>query len=608
MSITTHLSKLLPYLQEWTLQEYDQLLFDSHKDNWTINNSVFDLYLQNKRDIVILLQTQNNIIGGYIHSFIDQLSWKDFNVQKGGSICDKSSFVCSFKNVIYNTNLNNTKFGNESEMKKENDLNDILRQLNSIGERNEIDMKKTQQNEKECEFQALHFPILPEKAHTSFTLYRKDSPLLFTFGNSDIVVTKQDYKTRNFCSKNAFNYLNGYKEMNLLENNGKEYPFDVEHIVVLQMKDKVIIENEEERKREISQIENWSGLKYLALLFDSKYDNWSMNDSIFDSCIFGKENIVVLVDDHQNNRFGVFLKSKIETYQYQEFGEWKGQSITDGNAFVFSVKSNNRFNGMMKFPIKSTDKEHAFILYKRDSPMLFCVGGNDISIKKEEYKSKCFCKQSSFSYQGKSNCLIGREGSENPFTVMRVRVLQFGRTYENEQKESDLSKIEEWSNTKCQKLIFDSNIDSWALNTSVFDKKLMYRNKITILIEDEDDNLFGVYVNAKIDTYQWKENNEWKGKAVTDQNCFVFTLFSNGRTGATKCPLKQGVEGKFTLFKKDFALLFTVGENDIVVFKEENKLKCQCRPNSFYYLGYDGILVGRENVFVPRRIQVYQMK
>jgi hypothetical protein len=140
------------------------------------------------------------------------------------------------------------------------------------------------------------------------------------------------------------------------------------------MKDKVIVENEEERKRETSQLENWIGLKYISLLFDSRYDNWSMNDSLFDSCVFGKENIVVVVDDNQGNKFGVYLKAKIDNYQYQEFGEWKGEAITDPHAFVFSLKNNDRLKGMMKFPIKTTDKDHAFILYKRDSPMLFCIG------------------------------------------------------------------------------------------------------------------------------------------------------------------------------------------------------------------------------------------
>ena len=545
MSLSTRIKEYLPFIQQWTFLEFDEIIFDSKSDNWSVNNSVFDLYLQNRKNVVIFIQTPTCVIGGYVKEIIDKMKWKEFNVSKGESIADKNAFLFTF--------LNGNSFS---------------------------------------------FPIVKEMHEKAFTLYRKDSPLLFDFGNSDIVVTKSDYKQRNFCAKNAYNYLNGYKEIDILEESGKENPFDVEQIVVVQMKQRIVVENEEERKRETSQLENWTGLRYTGLLFDSRYDKWSMGDSLFDSCVFGKQNIAIIIDDMMDNRFGVYLTSKIDQYQYQEFGEWKGTSIADSHAFMFSLKSNGRLNGMTKFNVKLTDREFAFILYKRDSPMLFCIGGNDASIKKEEYRTKCFCKQSSYNYGGKRNVMVGNEGSENPFTVDRIRVLQFGKTLENEMKEKDMKTIEDWTGLKTQKLIFDSNIDKWDINTSEFDKKIMYRNKLIIMIESENDDLFGVYIDAKITTYKWKEDDEWKGSSITDPKCFVFTLFSNGRIAATKFEMIKGCETKaFTLFKKDFSLLFTVGDNDIAVFKENNKMKCVCRQNAFNYLGFEGLLVGREGTF-----------
>ena len=47
---------------------------------------------------------------------------------------------------------------------------------------------------------------------------------------------------------------------------------------------------------------------------------------------------------------------------------------------------------MKKFPIKFEQREHAFTLNKKESPILFSVGEKgDLCIKKEKTKGKCFC-------------------------------------------------------------------------------------------------------------------------------------------------------------------------------------------------------------------------
>ena len=75
--------------------------------------------------------------------------------------------------------------------------------------------------------------------------------------------------------------------------------------------------------------------------------------------------------------------------------------------------------------------ESAFTLYKKNWGVLFSIGrGNDICIKKENYKTKCYCNPLSFDYGNEPNCLIGGTGEEKPFTVKRIQVLQLRETEE----------------------------------------------------------------------------------------------------------------------------------------------------------------------------------
>ncbi|EKE37826.1 hypothetical protein ENU1_184820 [Entamoeba nuttalli P19] len=67
-------------------------------------------------------------------------------------------------------------------------------------------------------------------------------------------------------------------------------------------------------------------------------------------------------------------------------------------------------------------------------------------------------------------------------------------------------------------ILFDSDKDDWNIdNRSVFDQRIMNKENITIIIENEEGNKFGGCVNSKVDGY------------IYDLNSFVFSLESNGR-------------------------------------------------------------------------------
>ena len=72
---------------------------------------------------------------------------------------------------------------------------------------------------------------------------------------------------------------------------------------------------------------------------------------------------------------------------------------------------------------------------------------------------------------------------------------------------------------ECLDIIFDSNIDNWSANTSVFDDKIKGKKQLVFLIEDEDNEIFGYYLNTQI----VEKYNKW---IETDYKSFEFNLQS----------------------------------------------------------------------------------
>ncbi|BFU20592.1 predicted protein [Entamoeba histolytica] len=171
-------------------------------------------------------------------------------------------------------------------------------------------------------------------------------------------------------------------------------------------------EKEKERKRqvEIQQIEEWTNRKVFSTLFDSDKDNWNADISVFDQRIKNKEHLIILIEDEEGNKFGGYVDSKIDKV---------GCYINDSKSFLFSLESNGRIEGMKKFDIKKSG--YAFWLWNQSDNCLFALGcGHDICVYKENYKTKSYCKQSSFEYGGISNALCGKGG----FTPKRITIIE----------------------------------------------------------------------------------------------------------------------------------------------------------------------------------------
>ena len=128
-----------------------------------------------------------------------------------------------------------------------------------------------------------------------------------------------------------------------------------------------------------NEINKITKLKIKEIIFDSEIHYWERNTSEFDSKIFGKEKLLFLIEDTNNNLFGGFINSKIDKYIYYEQFKLKGKRIIDSNAFLFSINNNETMK------IKKEWSGFAFKLYKKEENVLFGFGnGPDISIMKKK--------------------------------------------------------------------------------------------------------------------------------------------------------------------------------------------------------------------------------
>ncbi|BFU26348.1 trichohyalin, putative [Entamoeba histolytica] len=164
----------------------------------------------------------------------------------------------------------------------------------------------------------------------------------------------------------------------------------------------------------IKQIEEWTEKRINNILFDSDKDDWNINTSVFEERIMNKEHIIIIIEDEDGNKFGGYINSKID-----RVGGW----INDSKSFVFSLESNERIEGMMKFDIKIP--EYAFYLHRQSNNWLFVFGHGcgDIQVCKENDKRYSSCYQDSFEYEGIENALCGKQYPER-FTTKRIIVIE----------------------------------------------------------------------------------------------------------------------------------------------------------------------------------------
>ena len=121
-----------------------------------------------------------------------------------------------------------------------------------------------------------------------------------------------------------------------------------------------------------------------------------------------KSHFFIVIEDTEENKFGCYIEGAVyNTNQY----------VNDSNAFVFSLQSNGRLDGMNRFLVK--DYNHAMFLYSSTNHWLLSVGSDggkggkdDITIMKKDCQNLNpgnGCQQSSYNYNGIKNALCGSD-------------------------------------------------------------------------------------------------------------------------------------------------------------------------------------------------------
>ena len=74
--------------------------------------------------------------------------------------------------------------------------------------------------------------------------------------------------------------------------------------------------------KEKKQIEEWCELKCGEIIFDSDVENWPTNSSILNDKIIGKKQLVFIIEDDENEKFGYYLNTEI-VEEFDEFGYYE---------------------------------------------------------------------------------------------------------------------------------------------------------------------------------------------------------------------------------------------------------------------------------------------
>ena len=68
-------------------------------------------------------------------------------------------------------------------------------------------------------------------------------------------------------------------------------------------------------RNEMKQLEQWTNKKCGEVVFDSNKDDWSQHTSVFDSRVMNKSNLMFVIEDTNNNKFGGYINSTIDKYE-----------------------------------------------------------------------------------------------------------------------------------------------------------------------------------------------------------------------------------------------------------------------------------------------------
>ena len=167
-----------------------------------------------------------------------------------------------------------------------------------------------------------------------------------------------------------------------------------------------------------------------------------------------------------------------------------------------------------------------------------------------------------------------------------------------------IEQLEEWTQKKYNKTVFDSDIDDWSIDSSLFDSKIIGNNHLAFIIHDHQGEIFGYYLNTTV-------HDQYEERIRTDKETFTFNLESNGRLGkAMKFEIEDEYGGGYFLFDKTSEYLINLGS--LYLCKEENKDECYYEPQNdefnFNYHSIPNALCGKNSGGFSSYVQMFSLR
>ena len=169
--------------------------------------------------------------------------------------------------------------------------------------------------------------------------------------------------------------------------------------------------------------------------------------------------------------------------------------------------------------------------------------------------------------------------------------------------EQEIDQLEEWTGLKCDEILFDSNIDDWTIGSSTFYNYINGKKQLLFLIEDEDGEKFGYYIDTTLDLIENRRKE-------TNENTFHFNLNSNGRLSK---PMKfeiKNLKRGYYYYPTHISKLIDIG--DITLHKHNWKQKSTWLPQSDYFMYHElqnrCYGKGNSSSFIPQSCCIIQMK
>ena len=413
----------------------------------------------------------------------------------------------------------------------------------------------------------------------------------------------------------------------------------VKSIMIVEMIDNVMIQKPTKSQRKEMYLK-WCDKSDCQKSFTIQKNSIGEKENDFERNIINKQNILIVVKTQTHREFGIYVNKQLTTEFVRSTNENNVNNdrlISDENSFFYVYD----VNGFHYFPIR---KQHpdpfSFKLFSRNKNILFVLD-DIITVGKYGTQSTCSVNNKS-AFRSEEfdiviESLVGNINIEK-IVVYQMKDLQNEERLKewNEQRENkiqilhekeneslsiintqlngtiygELSEIyqfvESISKMNIESCLFDSKCCSWKIKTSTFNERIMNNENVILCVEIDKNKYLGGYISRPINKIE---------KMIADRNSF---LMSNININDTKLINEKVFKNKnplyaFTLYNQNDDCLFSFGDNDLRVNKENYKKESYCvnsQTNAFEYENENNGLVGSSKVFyfTPLRIVAFKMK